>query len=249
MAQSTLDLAGLFQSVTQALVGSKDALNQADEYNHDHGTNMVSTFQTITDALKEKQGVSNSEALSYAAEQLKQKGTSGSSQLYAQNLQQAALKMRGNEADVAGVLSLLQTLMGGEQIQEAQQAQASGVQTAGVGGLGGLMGRLMGAVQTQQVQQPVTGSSVDTGLGSLLGGVLGGQTQTQAQAQSGGVGGIMSMITSLLGSGQGGGSGAGLQGLVQAFTGGSATSQSYRQQSSGVVVNTVLQAIMSMMGK
>jgi hypothetical protein len=36
---------------------------------------------------------------------------------------------------------------------------------------------------------------------------------------------------------------------VQAFTGGSGTSQSYRKDSSSVIVSTVLQAIMSMMGR
>jgi hypothetical protein len=64
-----------------------------------------------------------------------------------------------------------------------------------------------------------------------------------------GMGSIMGIISALLGSGQSTGSGAGLGALVQAFTGGSGTSQSYRKDSSGIVVNTVLQAIMSMMAK
>jgi hypothetical protein len=229
MAQKSIDLAGLFESITKALGENRDALDQADYYNHDHGTNMVNTFRTITDALKEKQGASNSEALYHAAEQLKQSGTSGSSRLYAQNLEQAASKAKGTRVSAADALDLLQNLMGGEQAQEALQAQQTEEPTTQAGtGLGGLIGRLLDAASTQQVQQAAVPSSTDSGLG---------------------VDGILGIITSLLGAGQGSDPGAGLQTLVQAFTGGSDTSRTYRQQSSSVIVNTVLQAITSMMAK
>ncbi|MFZ2414345.1 MAG: DAK2 domain-containing protein, partial [Candidatus Cryosericum sp.] len=222
----------------------EDSLNQGDEYNHDHGTNMVRTFQIITDALREKQGATNSDALSYAAQQLRQKGTSGSARLYAQNLQQAANTARGTTMTPSGTLELLQTLMGGEQERQAEQAEASAAkQTTG---LGGLLGGLLGAVQQQQVQQPAQSTG---DLSSLLGGLLGGQQTQAAPKPSSGMGGIMGIISALMGSGQSTGSGAGLGALVQAFTGGSGTSQNYRKDSSGVIVGTVLQAIMSMMAK
>jgi hypothetical protein len=227
MAQKSIDLAGLFESITKALGENRDALDQADYYNHDHGTNMVNTFRTITDALKEKQGASNSEALYHAAEQLKQSGTSGSSRLYAQNLEQAASKAKGTRVSAVDALDLLQNLMGGEQAQEALQAQQTEEPTTQAGtGLGGLIGRLLDAASTQQVQQAAV-----------------------PQPSGSGVGGILAIITSLLGAGQGSDPGAGLQTLVQAFTGGSDTSRTYRQQSSSVIVNTVLQAITSMMAK
>jgi hypothetical protein len=62
MPQNNLDLAGIFQSVTQTLAENQHALNQADDYNGDHGSNMVQTFQTITSALQKKQGSSASTA-------------------------------------------------------------------------------------------------------------------------------------------------------------------------------------------
>jgi hypothetical protein len=227
MAQKSIDLAGLFESITKALGENRDALDQADYYNHDHGTNMVNTFRTITDALKEKQGASNSEALYHAAEQLKQSGTSGSSRLYAQNLEQAASKAKGTRVSAVDALDLLQNLMGGEQAQEALQAQQTEEPTTQAGtGLGGLIGRLLDAASTQQVQQAAV-----------------------PQPSGSGVGGILAIITSLLGAGQASGSSAGLGALVQVFTGGSDTSRTYRQQSSSVIVNTVLQAITSMMAK
>ncbi|MFZ2413996.1 MAG: hypothetical protein WAW16_07240, partial [Candidatus Cryosericum sp.] len=64
MAAKSIELANLFATVTQSLRENEDSLNQGDEYNHDHGTNMVRTFQIITDALREKQGATNSDALS-----------------------------------------------------------------------------------------------------------------------------------------------------------------------------------------
>jgi hypothetical protein len=267
MAAKSIELANLFATVTQSLVESEDSLNQADEYNHDHGTNMVNTFRIITDALREKQGATNSEALSYAAQQLTQRGTSGSARLYAQNLQQAASTVRGSTMTPASTLQLLQTLMGGDQERQAEQAEAQASMSKG--GLGGLLGSLLGAVQQQPVQQAAP--SPQGGLGDLLGGLLGGQQQvqqpvqqtgglgsllgglmggqTQAPQQTAGAGGILGIISSLMGAGQSTGSNAGLGALVQAFTGGSGTSQSYRKDSSSVIVSTVLQAIMGMMGR
>ena len=58
MAQTGVDLTKIFQSVTQTLAQNQQALNDADDRNHDHGTNMVQTFQTITGALQKKTGSS-----------------------------------------------------------------------------------------------------------------------------------------------------------------------------------------------
>ena len=55
-----LDLASLFQTVTQNLAGKKEELNQADSYNHNHGDNMVDIFKVITQAMEEKQGAAPS---------------------------------------------------------------------------------------------------------------------------------------------------------------------------------------------
>jgi hypothetical protein len=86
MANNSTLLAGIFQNVTSALVNNQQALNKADEVNHDHGTNMVKTFQTITNSLENKKESPGSEALAYAARQLSKEATSGSGKQYAQNL-------------------------------------------------------------------------------------------------------------------------------------------------------------------
>src|SRR5512138_778554 len=126
MQQRSVDLANIFQSVTQALAENQQALNQADEYNQDHGSNMVQTFQTITNALEQKKGSSDSAALSYAAKQLSQNTTSGSGQLYAQNLAQAAGQFKGQKVDAQGAVQLLQMLIGGGQAAQPTAQQSAG---------------------------------------------------------------------------------------------------------------------------
>jgi len=164
MAQSSVDLAGLFGTVTQALAQNQQSLNQADDYNSDHGDNMVRTFETITGALQKKQGSSASTALSYAAKQLSKSSTSGSGKLYAQNLNQAAAQFKGKQIDQRGALDLLQTLIGGGQAP-AQSAQA---QAPAQGGAGDLLGALLGGGQT--ASQGGGQSGLD--LGDLLNGAM-----------------------------------------------------------------------------
>ena len=43
MPASEVDLASLFSAVTKTLQENQASLNDAGEYNHDHGDNMVTT--------------------------------------------------------------------------------------------------------------------------------------------------------------------------------------------------------------
>ena len=260
MAQNQIDLASIFQEVTKSLDENQQTLNHADPYNGDHGSNMVQTFQTITNALQKKKGSSTSTALNYAARQLSQNTASGSGKLYAQNLEQAASRFKGKQMDSKGALELLQTLIGG-----GQGAQPGSQSTGGAAGqpggdlLGSLLGGLMGAGQTPAQQSPQSGTdsplggllgslmgggqqSSQTGggdlLSGLLGGLMGGQATTQQPVQSGGG----DLLGTLLG---GLTSGGGLQSLVQAFLGGSGMGDAaHRTESTQVVVNAFLQALM-----
>ena len=266
MAQSSVDLAGLFGSVTQALAQNQQSLNQADDYNSDHGDNMVRTFETITGALQKKQGSSASTALSYAAKQLSKSSTSGSGKLYAQNLNQAAAQFKGKQIDQRGALDLLQTLIGGGQAP-AQSAQA---QAPAQGG--DLLGALLGGMTGGQAQaQPASQGGMEDLLGALMGG--GGQTAAQggqSQSQPASQGGAGDLLGALLGGGQTASQGGGQSGLdlgdllngamafmqakqsggntmtalVQAFMAASGMGNSAgRQQSTQIVVNSFLQAL------
>ena len=263
MAQNRVDLVNIFQAVTQTLAKNQQSLDQADEYNHDHGTNMVQTFQTITNSLQQKQGKSASSALTYASKKLAKNTTSGSGQLYAQGLSQAATKFKGKTVDSKGALDLLQTLIGGGQTSQQSsqsgsgdmmgallgqlmggaQAQPSGASTSSDDMLGSLMGQLTGSEQSQS--SGPTGSGGDM-LEALLGQVTGGeQPKPSATSQTSG-----DMLSSLLGGLTGSqtsssGSGGGLD-LGDLLNAGMSFMQA--KQQGGSTAQALIQAFMSASG-
>lgn len=160
MEQKAIDLGSLFQSVTGTLVKNKKQLNAADEENHDHGDNMVDTFEVITQAMKEKADADPADQLAYASQLLRQK-KSGSAQVYANGLAQAAQEFQGKQVTQGNAMNLIQALMGGGQAVQQQPQQQSG------GGLGGLLGSLLGGGQQQQQEtQQQQGQGLD--MGNLL---------------------------------------------------------------------------------
>ena len=272
MSDQDVELSKLFNAVTKALKTEQASLNEADTYNHDHGDNMVTNFKVITKALKQKQGASPSEQLSYASDVLAKKSSSGSANMYSKGLAQAAAQLMGQSSVNSGnAMSMVQALIGGGS-QPAAQAQ-SGASSDMLGSLlGGLMGGGGGGGQTQQGEnQP--GDMLGGLMGSLLGGGGGGQEQTQqaenqsgdmlgglmgsllggggGQSSSGSQGGgldlgsLLSAGASLLGGGQGGGLGS----LVNALVGGSAMSDStHHSQSGNVVVSTLIGVLGKVLG-
>lgn len=152
---SPIDLVKMFQGVTGQLQKNKESLNQADENNHDHGDNMVETFEVITQAMREKQGAEPADQLAYASEILRQR-KSGSSQLYAKGLSQASQDFRGQQITPNNAMTFIQDLLGGGQPAQAQPQQS--------GGIGDLLGGLLGGGQQQN--QPQQSSGFD--MGNLL---------------------------------------------------------------------------------
>ncbi len=181
MPQNSADLVNIFQTVTQALAEQQQTLDQADTYNHDHGTNMVQTFETITTALENKKTGSDSAALAYAAKALSKSTASSSGKLYAENLNTAAAKFKGRKVDERGALELLQTLIGGG--QSGQQAS----------GGGDMLGMLLGGMAGNAAPQQPAPSAGEDMLGMLLGG-MSGNAAPQQQAPSAGSGDILGML-------------------------------------------------------
>ncbi len=151
--QNPLDLAKMFGAVTGALQQNKENLNQADEYNHDHGDHMVDTFEVITQAMREKQGADPADQLEHAAEILRQR-KSGSAQVYAKGLSQASRDFKGQPISQNNAMSFIQTLLGGGHSAPVQQQQSSG-------GMGDMLGSLLGGGQQQN--QPQQSSGFDMG--------------------------------------------------------------------------------------
>jgi hypothetical protein len=145
-----LDLGKLFQSVTGTLAKNKESLNEADTENHDHGDNMVETFEVITRAMKEKKGADPADQLAYAAEILRSR-KSGSAQIYSQGLTEAAKEFQGQQVTPNNAMTLIQALLGGGQPSRQQQQDS---------GLGGMLGSLLGGGQPAQQQKADNGLDI-----------------------------------------------------------------------------------------
>ncbi len=142
-----LNLSNIFGSVTQQLAQKQETLNEADDYNHNHGDHMVQIFNLIQGAVSQKQDQPVAEQLGYASKVVKEQANSGSAALYAQNLSNAAQKFSGSELKPDMLGTLVQSLLGVEKPQPAPQPKQTG------GFLGSLLSSLTGKKQTSQQDQ------------------------------------------------------------------------------------------------
>lgn len=166
MAGQEVDLLKIFNQVSKTLKTNQDALNQADEYNHDHGDHMVEIFEVITSAMKTKKNADPADQLDYAAQLLRQKSSSGSATTYANGLTQASKQISGKSIDIDTVLPLLQTLLrGGE---------------TGTSSSGGLLGDLLGTFLGGASSTTTSGGSGGIDLSDLLGAGLSYMQSKQA---------------------------------------------------------------------
>jgi hypothetical protein len=238
---SSIDLAKLFGTVAKTMVQNQSSLNAADDYNHNHGDNMVEVFDVITKAMKEKSTATPAQQLAYASQLLQQKTTSGSGQLYAENLKDASAQLgTAKKVTPDNAMTILQTLLGASGTIPAQ-SQSQG------GSLGGdLLGSLLGGATGTAPGS--TGSAGEDLLGSLLGGLTG--AGTGAGSQSGQQQGID--IGQLLNAGmtfaQAKKSGkSNLDAILNAVVSSSKMNTSTaRTQSGTLVANTLLQALSKM---
>ena len=246
-ATKSIDLSKLFGSVAKTMIENKTNLNTADTYNHDHGDNMVQIFEVITQAMKEKASASPADQLAYASQILRAKSQSGSAQLYAEGLSDAASQFKGAKSITTDTaMTLVQTLLGAQGSIPASSAQSTGSGDL----LGSLLGSLAGSQQTNSQTQ--SGGTGDL-LGSLLGGLTGTQPTAAAGTESTGQGQID--IGQLLNAGmafaqtkQSGGSN--LDAILNAVVSSSKMGDSsHRSQSGALVANTLLQAVSQMAAK
>ena len=186
MAKSkSVNLANMFGAVTKELAANRQELNRADDYNHDHGDNMVEIFDTITKAAKAKKTAEPSEQLAYAAERLGQQSSSGSAQIYQQGLVKASQEFKGKKLDSNNLMSLVSTLMG------ADKPAKPAAQTGSSDMLGSLLTGMMG------------GGTGQSGGGPDLANLLGGGQTGKPEAQSGSAGMLGSLLTGMMGGGAG----------------------------------------------
>ena len=250
MTTQSIDLAQLFGSVVSALDQNKDALNQADTYNHNHGDNMVEIFEVITQAMKAKSKATPAEQLAYASQLLQAKSQSGSAKLYAQGLQDASAKLGGKKTLTSNnAVTLLQALMGTQKKVTPQTlqtqarktyAQQPTTQQPGAGLLGSLLGGLTGTQQT-----PASTGAGDDLLGSLLGGLTGATGSSSSKSGKIDVAKLLKAGMAYMQAKQAGSSD--VNALLSAVMAGSRVgTQDYRAQSGTLVANSLLKALAQM---
>lgn len=237
MATSSIDLAKLFGTVAKTMTQNQTALNNADDYNHDHGDNMVQTFETITRAMKEKSNASPADQLAYASQLLRQNSTSGSGQLYADGLKDASAQL-GNVKKVTpnNAMTLIQALLGA-----GSSVPAQGQSSGGLGG--GLLDTLLGGAAGSSSGQS-TGAGGDI-LGSLLGGLTGSGSSTGGQQGQIDMGQLLNAGMAFAQAKKSGRSN--LDAILNAVVASSKmNSTAARSQSGTLVANTLLQALSKM---
>ncbi len=252
MANGQVDLLQLFQAAAGALQQNQSSPNQADSYNHDHGDNMVSTFNTIVQALQQKQASKPAAQLKYVSQQLQQNATSGSGKMYADGFAQAANQFKNSSITLENILPLILMILGG-----GQKSSTSGSSTDVIGSiLGGLLGG-QGSTSTQSNQgidlggllstilggqSPSSRGTQDSSLGGLLGNILGGQTSSPQSSQGNVYGGQ---------TGQSSGSAGDLLGtLIGGIVGNSSMSDSaHHTQSGEIVTSSILGALAKILGQ
>lgn len=212
----SIDLAKLFGSVAKTLGQNQSALNEADTYNHDHGDNMVQIFEVITQAMKDKKDASAADQLEYAAKILRENSGSGSAQLYAEGLKDAATQFAGQKTITSeNAMQLVQTLLGAANTL-TQGSASSNTANNGTDLLGSLLGGLTGTTAEPSTSGE-SAPSID------LGDILNAGAAFMQAKQSGG---------------------SNLDAIVNALVSSSKVgNQDYRAQSGALVANTLMQVI------
>ncbi len=230
-----VDLARLFSTVTTTLKENQQSLNAADDYNHNHGDNMVQNFQTITRAVRAKKDSPPAEQLAYASQALRQRSQSGSAQLYSQGLSQAAERFQGKPAITQDdAMLLVQALMGGQTSQQQSQSSGADLLSSLLGGPSQSQGQASGADLLSSLMGSPTPSQDQSPGADLLDSLLGGQTSQQQSQPAGG-----DLLGGLLGAFMGGAPAGGPAQSAGQF------SQSSAAQGGGIDLNTLLTAGMA----
>ena len=240
-----IQLSSIFKEVTKVLKENCQDLNDADDYNHNHGSNMVNTFSLLQKAVKSVKDKPVAEQLEHASKTLRAQSTSGSAQLYADGLERASHEFVGKELNASTAGTLVNAMMGmggssergggdflsallGNLTKPEEESAPAPEQPDNL--LGSLVGSLTGQQQAQpQAQQP--GGDL---LGSLLGG-LGGQQESTPQAQQPGGDLLGSLLGGLTGQQQQApkpAAGGGIADLLTSLVGGQ--SGSSQGQSNGI---------------
>jgi hypothetical protein len=136
-------LAAIFRAVGEALRQNRQAFNQADLVNGNHGDHMVQVFEIAARAAEEKRGAEIAEAMEYAARLLAAQVDNGSAQVYARGLEQMARQFQRYQVSLEDLLSYVHGALSKDREQaspeqpEGQSGRSGNVLKALMNGLAG----------------------------------------------------------------------------------------------------------------
>lgn len=224
--EHTTNLSQLFGAALRTMEEKRQAINDLDGYNGNHGDHMVQNVRLIRDTVAAHEGEPPSEALRHASRELAAQGQGGTSPYYVRGLNQAADELEGHaEMRQGEVMTLVQNLLGAVPQQgHPQQMEAGGSVLDQMLGMAGdqmtseaessPLSALLGAQSGQTPGGSGSGSPLDALLGAQggaggLGDLLGGE--------QGGAGGLADLLSGAGGQGEAGG---GLGDLLGTMMGG-----------------------------
>lgn len=105
------DLAVLFQAALDCLIEQQQELNQADDFNNNHGDHMVEIFQSAVEAARQDGESDLAEAMQNASLALRGLSGNGSARLYAHGLEQFARQFRKHDISLDDLLSYGRNLL------------------------------------------------------------------------------------------------------------------------------------------
>jgi len=151
------DLSSIFNAVGEALRQNRDAFNQADPLNANHGDHMVQVFEIAARAADEKCDAGVADAMEYGASLLAAQADNGSAQMYAHGLGQLARQLRRYNVSLDDLLLYVQGALSKDKESGTPEPGASSGDV-----LKALMNGLAGWGQIESGQPP-TDSPLDMG--------------------------------------------------------------------------------------
>lgn len=106
-----MDLSAIFKSVSAQLTEQQATLNEADDFNHDHGDHMVQIFNLVQNAVSKKSDQPISEQLAFASQVVEKEAESGSAKVYAQGLSAAAKNFTNTDLHPDNLGMLVKSLL------------------------------------------------------------------------------------------------------------------------------------------
>jgi len=166
MDYTTADLGNLFGEALNTVRSNRQQVNALDSYNQNHGDNMVSNLELITNALRGQASQPPATALETAAQRLREQGRGTTSRYYATGLSRAASDVRGKSAlKKRDVSKLTHTLLGSVPARGGYAAQASPAQ-ASTSVLDSLLGLATGTTASRTQAAPAGSNGL--GLDDLM---------------------------------------------------------------------------------